>query len=435
MHIALAVLLAALTLTACSKENSMPTVPDLATVRANLAFTCVYEADHLPPLDPEADVLFKYARYLQKLEGPKDFDDVARYYRIAAAHGHYKANSNLQKLVSEGMASSPLPQRESVALASQLIDAGVPSGYYGIGYYLNLGYGLKQDKEMALRYFRKAADLGNADAQFYVGKLLAPRDKAPEIARQMRQCAADQGHGEAASTLGFVLKNRSNYAEALEAFQKGVQAGNSMSAFFLADSFKGPPPAEELHYLSLAQDSERSRRYKLIWRFLIRNDGRNPKVPDIDQIVPLPPAKLPPWNGTFQWQKEQDAAVPPDKPSDELINRLSKAKNLDPATGLPLTTSAKTAQTTISAPEQKPLPLGTEASTGEQCPQRGLWCVRGAASISGSRREFEKGDILPPLTAYDPRPFAWMDSLLGMREQSADVTWELIAYRATRTTW
>jgi uncharacterized protein len=59
-------------------------------------------------------------------------------------------------------------------------------------------------------------------------------------------------------------------------------------------------------------------------------------VPDIDQIVPLPPAKLPAWDGTFQWQKDQDAAVPPPKPSDELIARLSKDKHLDPATGLPL---------------------------------------------------------------------------------------------------
>ena len=434
MRIVLAVLLTVLTLTACSKETSMPTVPDLATVRANLAFTCVYEADHLPPLDPEADALFKYARYLQKREGPKDFDDVARYYRIAVAHGHYKANSNLQKLVSEGHASSPLPQRESVALASQLIDAGVPSGYYDIGYYLNLGYGLKQDKEMALRYFRKAADLGNADAQFYVGDLLEPWDKAPDIARKMFQCATDQGFGKAAAILGISLKGDHQYAESIAAFQKGVIAGDSMSASFLEDGFKAPPPSDGLNYLALPNDPERSRRYELIWQFLIRNDGRNPKVPDIDQIVPLPPAKLPPWDGTFQWQKEQDAAVPPDKPSDELINRLSQAKNLDPATGLPLTTSVRTAQTTTSAPEQKPLPLGTKASTGEQCPQRGLWCVRGAASIAGSRREFEKGDVLPPLTVYDPRPFAWMDSLLGMREQSADVTWELIAYRTMRTT-
>ncbi|WP_029310381.1 SEL1-like repeat protein, partial [Cupriavidus metallidurans] len=170
---------------------------------------------------------------------------------IAAAHGHYKANSNLQKLVSEGMASSPLPQRESVALASRLIDAGVPSGYYDIGYYLNLGYGLKQDKEMALRYFRKAADLGNADAQFYVGKLLAPRDKAPEIARQMRQCATDQGHGGAAHTLGIDLQIDGVYSDAVKAFQEGVIAGDSMSASFLEHGFKAPPPSDGLNYLAL----------------------------------------------------------------------------------------------------------------------------------------------------------------------------------------
>ena len=73
-----------------------------------------------------------------------------------------------------------------------------------------------------------------------------------------------------------------------------------------------------------------------IRKFLRDNEGRNPKVPDIDKIVPLPPAKLPPWDGTFEWEKEQAAAVPPEKPSEELINRLAKAKHLDPTTGLPL---------------------------------------------------------------------------------------------------
>src|SRR5271167_2909197 len=92
-------------LTACSKkENALSSVADIAAVRANLAFTCVHEADHLPLLDPEADQVFKYGRYLEKRDGPKDFDAVARYYRIAAAHGHYKANHNLQMLLSAGFA-------------------------------------------------------------------------------------------------------------------------------------------------------------------------------------------------------------------------------------------------------------------------------------------------------------------------------------------
>lgn len=357
MRTALAVLLAALAVAACSRENPLASLPDLSAVRANLAFTCLHEADHLPPLDPQADALFQYGRYLENKAGPTDFNEVARYYRIAAAHGHYKANHNLQLLVSEGSAASPAPDKESIVLAEQLIEAGVSSGYYDIGHYLLHGYGLKQDEDMARRFIRKSADLGNADAQFYVANLLAPADIAPEIARQMRQCAADQGHGEAASALGVNLKNNSHFTEAVKVFQKGVAAGNTQAAFSLESGFKGPPSSDRLNYLALPSDPERARRYELIGKFIDDNDGRNPKVPDVDQIVPLPPAKLPPWDGTFQWQKEQDAAAPSEKPSDELINRLSKAKNLDPATGLPLATSAKTAPTTPSQADQKLLPL------------------------------------------------------------------------------
>jgi hypothetical protein len=323
-------------LSACSnKDHQMPSQADRDAARANLAFTCTHVADHLPPLDPQADALFKYGRYLEKKDGRKDFNDIARYYRIAAAWGHYKANHNLQLLVSTGFAASPDPANETIDLAEQLIKAGVPGGYYDMGHYLELGYGVEPDEDKARRYFRKAADLGSPEAQAYVGDLLAPRDIAPEIARQMRQCATDQGHGEAASTLGIDLKTDKLYPGAVKAFHKGVEAGDTYSASFLGGGFKAPPPGD-LDYLALPSDPERSRRYKLIGKFIDANDGRNPKVPDIDQIVPLPPAKLPPWDGTFQWQKDQDAAVPPPKPSDELIASLSNAKHLDPATGLPL---------------------------------------------------------------------------------------------------
>ncbi|MBC8641458.1 hypothetical protein IAG25_32065 [Caballeronia sp. EK] len=105
-----------------------------------------------------------------------------------------------------------------------------------------------------------------------------------------------------------------------------------MSAFSLRDGFKGPPSTE----LALRHDQERVYRYDRILRFLHENELLNPTIPDIDKIVPLPPAKLPPWDGTFEWQKQQDAAVPPRKPSDELVNRLTKEKGLNPSTGLPV---------------------------------------------------------------------------------------------------
>ena len=352
-------------LSACSdKGRNAQSIPDLAAVQANLAFTCVHEADHLPPLDPEADQLFKYGRYLQKKDGPKDFDQVGRFYRIAAAHGHYKANGNLGILISQGFVKSPHAGKEAIDLAEQLINQGVPGGYYDMGHYLEAGYGVKRDPEKALRYFRKAADLGNPEAQSYVGDLLTKPELSPDIGKQMLRCAIEQDYADAAQKLAMQYKVvDKNFSETVNAFQKGVEAGNAESASFLEDGFKGPPAEEELNYLTLPKDLERSRRYNLIGKFLDTNGSRNPKVPDIDKIVPLPPAKLPPWDGTFQWQKEQDAAVPPQKPSDELINRLSKEKNLDPATGLPLlpqNTSQATGAITHEIAEAQPSPHRTQ---------------------------------------------------------------------------
>ncbi|MGH8781298.1 SEL1-like repeat protein [Paraburkholderia sp.] len=426
-------LIIALTLFFCActkKETPVTALPDMSAVRANLSFTCTHQDDHLPPLDPQADSLFKYARYLEKKEGSKDFNDMARYYRIAAAHEHYKANQNLQSLISEGLASSPNAPTEAVDLAMQLVKQGVPSGYYDIGHYLETGYGLKQDTESALRYFRKAADLGNPEAQAYVAEQLAPHDRAPDIARQMRQCATDQGYGDAANTLGINLKNNSLYPQAVVVFQKGVSVGDSTSASFLENGFKGPPASNRLYYLGLENDPERARRYELIGKFIDSNDGRNPKVPDIDKIVPLPPAKLPPWDGTFQWQKEQDTAVPPQQPSEELIDQLAKAKNLDPATGLPLAAStSKTSQEEQPANVATRLPIGAIASTGDTCPEDGVWCAKlEAGQLGDAQRRFLKGDTLPSLVVHEPRKLVLLDSLMGTRQQTTKVTWQLVAY-------
>ncbi len=417
----LTVLLAGLAC-ACTKENPLASLPDLSGVRANLAFTCVHQADHLPPLDSDADQLFKYGRYLQKRDGAKDFDDIARYYRIAAAHGHYKANANLQQLVSTGLARSPNPRKETIDFAIQLVKQGVPGGYYDIAHYLELGYGLKQDSETALRYFRKAADLGSPDAQYYVAQQLFPLDNAPDIARQMWQCAADQGHSKAALELAVDRARNKSYAKAIDAYQRGVMSGSRLAASFLEDGFKGPPPDDRLNYLAVANDPERSRRYKLIGKFLDDNEGLNPKVPDVNQIVPLPPAKLPPWDGTFQWQKDQDAAKPPPMPAEALVAKLAREKNLDPATGLPLETPGKSA-------EAQRVPLGSAARTGEVCPQNGIWSVRHVASIClEATRYFRKGETMPPLTINNRRMIPGLDALLGMRTYSTDETWRLESY-------
>ena len=306
----------------------------LNEIKARLAFTCAHE--QIPAPSAETDELFQYARWLQKnnlLKQDKSVDtEIERLYRIAAENGHYKANINLQNGTMRG--HFKLRGDEHLRLSQQLIDAGVATGYYFIGIFLKNGSaGLQQDPEMSLRYFRKAADQGSAQAQYVLGEKLAPIDIAPDIARQMRRCAAEQGHGEAAIDLGVDLSIDGHYQEALEAFQLGVAAGDETSAYALEQAYRSPKPGNRLHNLDQQEDLERAERYKQIGKVLGNYSYADPKVPEINEILPLPPAKLPAWDGKLQWLEARLANVPPKKPGEALIQQLAKAMLLEPATG------------------------------------------------------------------------------------------------------
>nr|WP_241803400.1 DUF6396 domain-containing protein [Pseudomonas putida] len=306
----------------------------MSQIYSDLAFECRRDADVLPPLDRDADELYNYGLFLEQYEGPKNFNQVARYYRIAASHGHYKASANLQALISQGLASSPEPQRETIDLVEAAIAQGIPGAYYDMGHYLEMGYGVEQDRDKANAYFRKAADLGNPDAQYYVAKLLGRVAGAYEVMVAMRRCAAYQGHRRAAADLAGLLRVGGEYEEAVQAYQQGVKAGDAASARRLGNAFDGPLSDDNLYYMALRPDKERSVRYHKISKFFEDNEQLGPKLPDIDAIVPLPPAKLPAWDGSFQWQKERASKTDPVKPSESLVKRLSEEKHLDPETGL-----------------------------------------------------------------------------------------------------
>ncbi|OBS34981.1 SEL1-like repeat protein [Pseudomonas syringae] len=339
----LTLLLSILLLAACSSGNALTSrtkdapLNQLSEVNAKLAFTCVHEK--IPAPSAETDVLFQYARWLQKNNQiPQDEAvdvEIGRLYRIAAENNHYKANVNLQNGAMRGQFK--LAGGERLRLSQQLIDADVASGYYMIAIYLQKGAaGLQQDENMSLRYFRKAADEGSAQAQAFVAEKLFPIDIAPDIARQMRRCAAEQGNGKAARALGVDLKNDGHYQAALEMLQLGVSAGDESSASFLDNGFRGPKRDNGLYYLDQQEDLQRAERYRQIGKALGNWSYANPSVPEINEIVPLPPAKLPAWDGKLKWVEEREANIPPPKPSEALIEQLAKTMVLDPKTGKPL---------------------------------------------------------------------------------------------------
>ncbi len=92
-----------------------------------------------------------------------------------------------------------------------------------------------------------------------------------------------------------------NYSQALFYFQEAVKQGYSLAAFQLSEAFKIENTSSS-DYLGVKRDLERVRRYDLI-NDEIDNNPRA-KFPDIDKIVPLPPAPLPEWDGTFEYKKQ-----------------------------------------------------------------------------------------------------------------------------------
>jgi len=205
----------------------------------------------------------------------------------------------------------------------------------------------------------------------------------------MLHCAAEQGDGGAANDLGNALAVKDLYREAVKAFQLGVKAGDSTSASFLESGFNGPEPSNKLDYLALPKDPERARRYEAIWKMLSDYSYASPTVPEINDIVPLPPAPLPAWDGKIKWLEDRKANIPPTKPSEALIEKLAKDKQLNPTTGRPLPTSPDF---------DKSASVNLLCKTGEPCPKSGYWQIAWLPREGLSQNAiiaFREGDIMP----------------------------------------
>ncbi|OOF52639.1 hypothetical protein BKK56_11960 [Rodentibacter genomosp. 2] len=326
----------------------------MAQLQANLEFVCKHEEK--PELSAETQQLYNYALYhdLHNMwtgkRGDAVWNGLARYYRIAALNGDYKANIRLQYLLKSGRISSDMPQTEVHNLNEELAKQLPATAYYNLYGYLDVGYGVRTEKDGQYAYLRKAADLGSREAQYVIAEMLADIEDKEEtkeafqyrlkLVEQFRACASEQGLGDASSNLGISFQLDKKYAEALKAFHQGVKNGASISAGMLRDGFSKNITKESFDFLDVVPDEERSRRYEIIRKYLSRYDYLQPKVPDLDDIVPLPPAPLPEWDGKIAFQRWYEGDAPP-KPSEALMMKLANQagvrvdNGLDLETGLP----------------------------------------------------------------------------------------------------
>ena len=312
-------------------------------LKANLEFTCKHEEK--PELSQETQQLYNYALYhdLHNMwtgkRGDAVWNGLARYYRIAAMNGDYKANIRLQYLLKSGRISSDMPQTEVHNLNEELAKQLPATAYYNLYGYLDVDYGVRTEKDGKYAYLRKAADLGSREAQYVVADMLGKindddtLEMRIKLIDQLRACASEQGLGDASDMLGIRLGRKKEYQKAIEVFHQGVKNGSDSSARRLAHAFSGKLKEGEMYFLNLSEDHERSRRYSIIEDYLSDKDYLQPKVPDLDDIVPLPPAPLPEWDGKIAFQRWFEGEAPP-KPDEALVRRLAWQAGLNGDTGL-----------------------------------------------------------------------------------------------------
>ena len=319
---------------------------------AALEFTC--KKEELPPLSEETQQLYNYALYhdLHNMwtgeKGDEVWNGLARYYRIAAANGDYKANVRLQYLLNTGRISTDMPQTEVHNLNEELAKQLPATAYYNLYGYLDEDYGVRTEEGGKYAYLRKAADLGSREAQYTVAEMLEDIEDQNEseeafkyrmsIAKDLYSCASEQGLGEASNELALGLLFHKKYSEALIVLHQGVINGNDSSAHRLDKGFSGQYKDGDMYFLNVPEDKERSKRYNIIWNYLTDNDYLQPKVPDLDEIVPLPPAKLPKWDGKIAFQRWYEGDAPP-KPSEALMQKLANQAGLRVDNGLDLETN------------------------------------------------------------------------------------------------
>ncbi|WP_233873551.1 SEL1-like repeat protein [Paraburkholderia adhaesiva] len=340
-------------------------------------FTCVYQDPHLPPVDAQADLWFQQALAMELdpeiYWKDKDWSKIYRLYQQAADRNHWKAMLNLASLI---LSVYPVPEKNpetAIRWVEKAMQLGVPDAWDTMGIYHRKGIVRGGSATSAYAFFQKAADMGSPSAQAFLGAALDAAWDNPgngfwanlPVGTKMLECAVAQGNGDAAHELGFVYA-RPHTPEAklraLKVLQVGVKLGSGKCASYLSSQFRGMDLAEGENLPGYI-DEAREDRYTKISDILEWYEGTL-KLPNLDKVLPLPPAALPKWNGDVQTLIDAAKAVtPPVKPP-------ASAPQPDPRAAL------------VKSGLLRPLadwPQPMSCDGGRKCPQTGIWEARVAA--------------------------------------------------------
>jgi hypothetical protein len=277
-------------------------------------FACEVEATKVPAIDAQAEEWFLEAR---ALEGPetipedRDYKKIVQLVRQAAERKHWKAMLNLASLYLERR-DPPHGVEDALKLVENAMRLGIPAAYDRMGTYYMNGTGVDGDATRAFAFWQKAARIGSPQAMTFLANKLSATYDSPgagfwaniPVATKMLECAFGQGYGPAARRLSSLIagnrppsgrgnRTAETSARAVKILHEGVKLGCEECANSLRSEFNGEFNIADI--LPPYVDKARSARYSTIQDALGFDPDRH--FPNLDQVLPLPPAPLPDWNG------------------------------------------------------------------------------------------------------------------------------------------
>ncbi|MGK5023871.1 tetratricopeptide repeat protein [Janthinobacterium sp. RB2R34] len=384
------------------KKEVLPRNQSLPLFNPHVAdFICEIEASKVPPIDAQAEDWFLAARALEDPEifvDDRDYKKIVDLTRQAAERLHWKAMLNLASLYVEGR--DPLyGNEEAVQLVEKAMRLGIPAAYDRMGTYYANGTGVHGDITRAYAFWQKAAQMGNPQAmEFLADKLnVGPANEGAgywaniPVAIKMMECAFSQGNGTVAYNLSYMYasprtatgrvsgpRTPETKALALKVLQKGVALGCRKCANKLKIEFGDP--FDLANMLVPYIDKARAERYGVLNRELGFNP--NARFPNLDKVLPLPPADLPPWNG------DRDTL-------------LHAAKGVRPPPTVPKPSAASLLQKPYFLPADYALRPAGSHSDAPRAPFSAYWRPAQGQGLTEPARLFQQGEEFRHFSVLD----------------------------------
>ncbi|ONN67358.1 hypothetical protein BTM36_08215 [Herbaspirillum sp. VT-16-41] len=263
-------------------------------------FNCQYEMNQESRGDDDAEQWFREGLAVTSYDlwpDDRDHKKAAILWTKASEKNHWGAMLNLATLYLRG-AGVEHNTELAVQMVEKAMQLGVPRAFDLMGTYHMNGTGVQQDATRAYAFWAYAATKGNSDALAHLGgKLKASYDdpkgqfwRNKDVAMKMLECGYAQENGKAAYLLGQQLNLDGEYERALHILQDGIKFGSEESAVKLFANFDH---GKEL--VGRFLDHDRAERYLAIAHMIHLNPDL--RIPNLDKVLPLPPAVLPYWDG------------------------------------------------------------------------------------------------------------------------------------------